>query len=149
MKIKTNQQKPTYNMQMKTNILSRLLFSALFFAVIIFPTYADSLYEIYAPVSTPEQARTIKPGSRIAFECGGCGAVSTMTVDKHRSYLHGFTCPVCKRKFVSESLGGNVGSVGFSYDDYAGHHAKLLMMRHLETRYNANGQPFSVYAPDR
>jgi predicted RNA-binding Zn-ribbon protein involved in translation (DUF1610 family) len=136
-------------MQRKNTILKRLLLGALFSLVIILPTYGDSLYEIYAPVTTPTQARSIKPGTRVAFVCGGCGAVTTMTVGKDRSFLHGFTCPVCKRKFVTESLGGNVGSVGFSYDDDAGHHSKLLVMRHLETRYNANGQPFSVYAPDR
>jgi len=126
-----------------------LLLIALYSFAIMVPARADSLYEIYAPVSTPEQARSIKPGTRVAFACGACGAVTTMIVDKNHSYLHGFTCPLCKRKFVTESLGGNVGSVGFSYVDDAGHHSKLLVMRHLETRYNANGQPFSVYVPDR
>jgi predicted RNA-binding Zn-ribbon protein involved in translation (DUF1610 family) len=133
----------------KTNLIIRSFLCVLFSLGILVPAHSDSLYEIYAPVSTPQQARSIKPGTRVAFVCGACGAVTSMTVGKDRSYLHGFTCPVCKRKFVTQSFGGNVGSVGFSYADDAGHQSKLLVRRHFEIRHNANGQDFGVYVQDR
>jgi DNA-directed RNA polymerase subunit RPC12/RpoP len=126
---KNQQAKPINNTKMKTNTITQLLLSALFSLCIVVPAaHADAQYEIYAPVSTPEQAETIKPGTRIAYICGACGAVVTMTADKDNSHLHGFTCPGCKRKFVRENIGGNVGTVDFSYVDDAGHHAKLCVI---------------------
>jgi hypothetical protein len=110
---------------MKTNLITRLLLSAVFSIGIIIPAYADSQYEIYAPVSTPQQAESIKPGEKIAYICGACGAVVVTTADKEGSHLRSFTCPGCKEKFVRETIGGNVGSVTYSYVSDAGHHAKL------------------------
>jgi len=122
------QTKVTSDIQMKTNNIVRLLLGALFSLAIIVPAKADSMYEIYTPITTAKQAHSIKPGTRIAYICGACGAVTTMKADKNGKYLHGFTCPGCKRKFVMESIGGNAGSVSFSYLDDSGNHAKLLVM---------------------
>lgn len=110
---------------MKTKLIIGLLLSAVCSIGLIVPAHADSQYEIYAPVSTPEQAESIKPGTKIAYICGACGAVVTTTADKDGKYLHSFTCPGCKEKFVRENIGGNVGTVTYSYVSDAGHHAKL------------------------
>ena len=113
---------------MKTKLIIGLLLSAAFSIGIIVPAHADSQYEIYAPVSTPEQAESIKPGTKIAYTCGACGAVVVTTADKDGSHLRGFTCPGCKEKFVRENIGGNIGTVTYSYASEAGHHAKLCVL---------------------
>ncbi len=113
---------------MKTKLIVGFLLSAVFSIGIVVTAHADSQYEIYAPVSTARQAESIKPGNKIAYVCGACGAVVTTTADKDGKYLHEFICPGCKRKFVRETIGGNIGSVTFSYVDDAGHHAKLCRL---------------------
>ena len=112
---------------MKTNIITRILFSALLTFGVVAPALAGpGPHESYTPVATMKKAESIKPGARIAIECGACGAIATMTADKEKSYLHGFTCPVCKKKFViqTDPHGGIRGS--YVCTDDAGHQAKLF-----------------------
>ncbi len=81
----------------------------------------------YAQVKTMAEAEAIKPGAEIAMVCGKCGAVTTMVADKDRSFLHGFTCELCKDKFVvrQDSHGGS--HADYVCEDDSGHRAQLLV----------------------
>jgi hypothetical protein len=83
----------------------------------------------YAPVRTMVEAEGIRPGTRIAMVCGKCGAVTTMIADKDQSYLRGFTCQLCKQKFVvrQDPHGGTRGD--YICEDDSGHRAQLLQAK--------------------
>jgi hypothetical protein len=112
---------------MKTNIVSRIVLTLLFSLVVIAPALAGpGPHQIYTPVTTMKQAEAIKPGTRIAMQCGGCGAITTMIADKEGSYLHGYTCDVCKAKFVVRTDAHGHSRGEYICQDDAGHEAKLL-----------------------
>ena len=114
---------------MKANTITRILWSALLALGVIAPAVAGpGQQEVYRPVSTLKQASSIKPGARIAIECGGCGAVKTMAADRERSYLHGYTCETCHRKFVLRTNAHGETRGAYICDDGAGHQAKLFQM---------------------
>lgn len=105
----------------------RGLVAALFVTTIVAQAQAGPAPQMYVPVRTAKQAESIKPGERLAITCGNCGAVSVFTAGSDRSYLRGFTCSGCKRKFVTHEIGGRGASVGtFVYEDSTGHQAHLL-----------------------
>lgn len=113
---------------MKTNIITRILLCAFLAAGIAAPAVAGpGPHVTYVPVTTMKQAESIKPGTRIATECPICGGIRTMTADKDRSWLKGFTCEHCKTTFVvqQDAHGGSRGA--YICQDSAGHKAKLLM----------------------
>lgn len=111
---------------MKANIIIRIFFAALFAIGLVAPVQAGPGPHVsYAPVTTMDQAKSIKPGTRIAFRCA-CGAVKTLVADKEGSYLHGFTCDVCKSKFVVRSDAHGQTHGEFVLENSAGHQATLL-----------------------
>lgn len=110
---------------MKTNSITILILSALVFFGTLAQTKAAGP-ETYKPVATMKQAQSIKPGDQIACVCGGCGAVKTMTADKARSFLRGFTCDNCKSKFVLRQNAHGEARADFVYEDAAKHVATLL-----------------------
>ncbi len=125
--INNQQNKSAKDIDMKTNIIIRILCAALFAFGIVAPAIAGpGPHETYKPVTTMKQAEDIKPGTRIAFECPLCGGIKTTVADKDRSYLHGFTCDVCKKKFVVRSDPHGGIRVAYICTDDAGHKAKLL-----------------------
>jgi len=86
------------------------------------PANSDHFY----PVKSMKEAEDIKPGAHIAMRCGKCGAVVTMIADKEQSYLHGFTCPFCKDKFVVRQDPHGGGHGAYVCEDESGHRADLL-----------------------
>ncbi len=112
---------------MKTNIISRILLSLLFSVGMAAAAAAGpGPHQIYTPVTTMQQAEAIKPGTSIAVQCGGCGAIKTMIADKNRSYLHGYVCEACKAKFVVQTDAHGHARGEYICKDDAGHQAKLL-----------------------
>ncbi len=118
---------------MKSNFISsvaRSIIGALLIAATVPAAQAAS--EVFTPVKTLKEAKAIKPGERIAIECGNCGGLGITTADSSRSYLHGYTCKTCGVTFKTISVGnvGNGGSIGaFVYEDGAGHHSKLFRVK--------------------
>jgi hypothetical protein len=106
-------------------------------AIVLFASAAQAgpgPHQMYYPVKTQKQAQNLQVGQRIAISCGNCGGVTTITVDKDRSYLRGFACPLCKREFriVQPGGGGRADAIGrFVYVDEASHIARLSAM-HVE-----------------
>lgn len=84
--------------------------------------------QIYRPVMTMTAAQGIPVGSRIAFSCDNGGPVSVFTVDKDRSYLKGFTCPVSKRLYRLMPGGGGHAPDQFIYEAKGGYKAHLLTL---------------------
>ena len=115
---------------MNTHIVYKTLRALLpAFFVLAFATQAqaDPNPQMFIPVTSVKQAKSINSGEKIAFACANCGTITMLTVDRDRTYLHGFTCPHCKLNYVMFNSGGQGGSVGaFVYQDDAGHHAKLM-----------------------
>ncbi|HEY3838278.1 MAG TPA: hypothetical protein VGL72_16980 [Bryobacteraceae bacterium] len=106
----------------------RALFATLFVTGLVAHAQAGpGVHESFLPVKTMKEAEAIKPGTRIAISCGNCGVTSIFVAGSDRSYLHGFTCEHCKKKFVARMIGGH-GSVipTYFYEDDAGHHSTLL-----------------------
>ena len=82
--------------------------------------------QTYRPVTTMTVAASIPMGETITVSCGNCNGVTMMTVDKDRSYLKGFTCPSCKRKFrVISPGGGGKGTDIYVLEDADKHLAHL------------------------
>jgi hypothetical protein len=79
--------------------------------------------ETYVPV------KTMKDADRIAFACGKCKSVRTMTADADRGNLRSFTCDRCKTKFVQRDTahGGTQGQ--FVLQNDAGDTCSLLSSR--------------------
>jgi hypothetical protein len=75
-------------------------------------------HELYHPVMSMKVARALPVGETIAISCGNCGGVSAYIVDKDRSYLHGFTCPLCKREFHVSQPGGGGRAVAMGHFVY-------------------------------
>ena len=86
--------------------------------------------QIYRPVVTMSAAQEIPVGSRIALSCDNGGPVSVFTVDKDRSYLKGFTCPVSKR-YYRLMPGGGARSGEIVYQAKGGYTAHLLTFSKL------------------
>ena len=116
--------------KMNTHIVYKTLrglLPAFFVLAFAAQAQADPNPQMFVPVTSAKQARSIIPGEKIAFACANCGAITMLTVDKDRTFLHGYTCPHCKLKYVMLNVGGQTGSVGgYFYEDDAGHHAKLM-----------------------
>jgi len=110
---------------MKTNIISRTLFSAMLAITFTAPAVAGP-GQIYVPVPSMREAEEIKPGARIAMECPNCGGLTTTTADEDRTYLHSYICETCKKKFVvrADPHGGTRGA--YLCEDEAGNRARLL-----------------------
>jgi hypothetical protein len=106
----------------------RALFAALFVAGLAAQAQAGPGYhESYAPVKSMKEAETLKPGTRLAISCGNCGVTTVFVAGEDRSYLRGYTCDRCKKKFVARMIGGRGTTIGtFVYEDAAGHQSKLL-----------------------
>jgi predicted RNA-binding Zn-ribbon protein involved in translation (DUF1610 family) len=114
---------------MKANTITKTFWSALLALGIIAPAVAGpGQQEVYRPVLTLKQAANIKPGTRLATECGLCGTMKTMVADTGRSYLHSYTCETCHRKFVLRTNAHGETYGAYICDDGAGHQAKLLQM---------------------
>jgi predicted RNA-binding Zn-ribbon protein involved in translation (DUF1610 family) len=118
---------------MKTYIIrsiARSLIGALLIAAAVPAALAAPA--VYTPVKTLREAKEIKPGDQIAIECGDCGALTTITADRSRSYLKGYTCKTCGVRFKTISVGnvGNGGPIGaFVYEDGSGHQSKLFRVK--------------------
>ncbi len=82
--------------------------------------------QIFTPVETMKQAEAIKPGKTIAFSCGNCGSMSVTVADTDRSYLHGYTCDRCKKKFVRRDNAHGQALGSFVCEDDEKHFATLL-----------------------
>lgn len=102
---------------MTTTLFSKL--SAVFavaglLAIVAPQAQAGPGAQVYAPVKTEQAASALKPGNKIAVECGNCGAITLLTVDKDRSILHSFQCPGCQREFRVMDVGssGKTHTVG-------------------------------------
>jgi predicted RNA-binding Zn-ribbon protein involved in translation (DUF1610 family) len=111
---------------MKTNIISILFGALLTFGVITSAVAGPGPQLIFTPVKTMKQAERIKPGETIAFSCGNCGSVSVTVADKDRSYLRGYTCNMCKKKFVLRDNAHGQAQGSFIYEDDEKHFATLL-----------------------
>jgi transposase-like protein len=68
--------------------------------------------QIYVPVKTAAEAEALKADTKIAITCPSCNAVTVSTVDKNKSHMHGFSCPVCKHTFELEPVGSGKASAG-------------------------------------
>lgn len=87
---------------------------------------------MYRPVMSMKEARALPVGETIAISCGNCGGVSTYVVDKDRSYLKGYTCPMCKREYhvTQPGGGGRAAAMGhFVYVDKGESVAHLAVKR--------------------
>lgn len=102
------------------------LFAALFIITLAPAAKADSAFEIYRPVMTMTAAKQIPVGSKIAVSCEAGGPVTVFTVDKDRSYLKSFTCPVTKRLYRVTQGGSGHGADQFVYEAKGGYRARLL-----------------------
>ena len=111
---------------MKTNIIRYLLCSVLALTFAATAEAGPGPTQFYKPVTTLQEAEAIKPGTRIAVRCGYCGAINTMVANADRSYLHEFTCPACKHKFVLRSNGHGGSNGAYVCEDDSGHRATLL-----------------------
>lgn len=89
--------------------------------------YRQGPREVYRPVTTMAAARELPVGSRIAFSCDNGGPVTIVTVDKSRSYLKSFTCPVSKRVY-RVSPGGAGHGADLVYQAKGGYTAHLLTL---------------------
>jgi hypothetical protein len=87
--------------------------------------------QIYRPVMTMTAAQQIPVGSKIAFSCDNGGPVTVVTVDKERSYLKGFTCPVSKRVYRFSPGGSGHTAYQFVYRAKGGFSAHLLTLGKL------------------
>ncbi len=87
--------------------------------------------QIYRPVMTMTAAQQLPVGSKIAFSCNNGGPVTVVTVDKERSYLKGFTCPVSKRVYRFSPGGGGRTADQFVYQAKGGYTAHLLTLGKL------------------
>ncbi len=87
--------------------------------------------QVYRPVATMTAAEQIPVGSKIAFSCDNGGPVTVVTVDKDRSYLKGFTCPVSKRVYRLMPGGGGRAADQFVYQAKGGYTAHLLSLGKL------------------
>ena len=115
---------------MKTNISKTLgvLAAAILLASLAPHAIAGPDPQMFRPVTTMKKAESLKVGTTLAISCGNCGGVSTITVDQGRSYLRGFTCPMCKREFHVLQPGGGARAAAqgqFVYVDKAEHFAHL------------------------
>jgi len=84
----------------------------------------------YIPVKTVQQADAIKPGQKIAVHCA-CGAITLLTVNKDRSNLSDFVCPVCHHEFRVSQVGtsGKSHASGmFVLTDKEGNEAHVAVM---------------------
>ena len=66
----------------------------------------------FVPVKSHAEAEGLKPATKIAVTCPSCGAVSVSVVDKSKSHMHGFSCPVCKHTFAIEPVGSGKATAG-------------------------------------
>jgi hypothetical protein len=106
----------------------RTLFAALFVTGLAVQAHAGpGIHESYIPVKSMKEAQAIKPGTHLAISCGNCGVTTVFVAGEDRSYVHGYTCERCKKKFVARMIGGHGTTVPtFVYEDDAGHQSKLL-----------------------
>lgn len=119
---------------MKTYIIksiARSLLAAFLFAALAPIAKAESTPQLYTLVKTLKEAEAIKPGEKIAFQCGKCGAITTMIADADRSYLKEWTCKGCGATYKTISVpAGNGGTVeAYVHDDGHGHQAKLYRLK--------------------
>jgi predicted RNA-binding Zn-ribbon protein involved in translation (DUF1610 family) len=115
------------NMKSHTIIsITRVLTVAFIAMVSVATSKADSgTRQTFTPVKTMKEAEAIKPGEKIAISCANCGSVTTITVGKDRSFLKGYVCDQCKKKFTTVS-NPHGGTIGFYYEDDGGHKSHLL-----------------------
>jgi rubredoxin len=59
----------------------------------------DRSIQVFHPVKTQEEVQAIKPGTKVAVTCPDCKAVIVKKVNKDKSNLTHFDCPVCKHSF--------------------------------------------------
>lgn len=106
----------------------RALFAALFVTGLVAQAHAGpGIHETYVPVRSMKEAQAIKPGTHLAISCGNCGVTTVFVAGEDRSYLHGYTCERCKKKFVARMIGGRGTTIPtFVYEDAAGHQSKLM-----------------------
>ncbi len=82
--------------------------------------------QVFHPVTSMKMAASIPVGGMIAISCGKCNGVAMMAVDKDRSYMTGFKCPSCGRKFhVVSPGGGGKGTDIYVLEDADKHAAHL------------------------
>ena len=116
---------------MQTNITRKFILTlggALLLAALAPAAQAGPGAQVFQPVKTMKQAEKLPVGATIAVSCGNCGSVTITKVDSGRSYLHGYSCPLCKRKFhvLQPGGGGRSTAMGeFVYEDEAGAKAHL------------------------
>jgi len=113
---------------MKTTIIKSVLGAAILFASLALNANAGPGPQMFEPVKTMKQAAKLKAGTTIAISCGNCGGISTIAVDEGRSYLRGFTCPMCKHAFhvLQPGGGGRAAAQGqLVYVDSEEHYAHL------------------------
>jgi hypothetical protein len=112
---------------MKTNIV-RIVFTALLIiSAAPLASAQRSNMQSFVPVVEMKAAQEIPVGTQIAVSCNSGGPVTILTVDKDRSYLKGYTCPVTKRVYTV-STGGRAGGTGFVYKTEDGFTARILVM---------------------
>jgi hypothetical protein len=108
------------------------LFAALFVVTLAPAAKAGpSSPEVFRPVMTMTTAKQIPVGSKIALSCDNGGPVTVVTVNKDRSYLKGFTCPVSKRRYHVRQGGSGHTPDQFDYQATGGYTAHLLSYRKL------------------
>jgi hypothetical protein len=118
---------------MKSNLIKTLTRLALVaFATITLGATAQAgpgIIEHYMPVKSTKEAEALKTGDKVAISCGNCGAVSTFTVGADRSFLMGYTCSSCKKKFVARS-DAHGGTKGDYFYESADKHTSQLLLKH-------------------
>jgi hypothetical protein len=65
-------------------------------------------------------------GGKIGVECGKCKALTIVSVGADQSFLHGFTCDLCKAKYAMKPDAHDGVKGAFVYADDEGHVAKLF-----------------------
>ena len=95
---------------MKTSLISEItsVFATVCLLVSAVPhVQAGPGPRVYAPVKSGKAAEVLEPGTHIAVQCGGCGGITLLTVNKDHSNLKSFTCPLCKAEFHTMIVGDN------------------------------------------
>lgn len=68
-------------------------------------------HQTYTRVKSAQDAAALKVGTKIAVTCPSCGAVTTSTVDKAKSHMHGVTCGACQTTFEVLPIAAGKASV--------------------------------------
>jgi predicted RNA-binding Zn-ribbon protein involved in translation (DUF1610 family) len=121
---------------MKTTLFNRIS-GALVAAVVLsfavpYQAHAGPGPHTFAPITTIQAADALKPGQQVAIQCPDCGAIQILTLDKNRSALKSWTCPVCHEVFhtVESGSSGKTHVTGkFAMVCASGKHARVAAMQ--------------------